>query len=235
MSICAPRGRYVAAAAALVLLGSLVTGCSSDDRGTPGPVPSSAASRAPLPSRAQARAALLTIADVGSAFRVRTRKEATSNVGCLNVITRVRDAAPVAVKRDFEGNNVQGLPVVGNQVWAYRTADDASAALRTLSDELGGCGKVDGSAGKGTSVRLQVVTDQVRSGLTADEQLNVRAVGALVSAGLDRPYGIWFSVVRVANRLAVVGVVDLSLTLNYNLPGYARRAAENLAGLTVAG
>lgn len=156
--------------------------------------------------------AMLQVEDVGAGFAP-GENEALSYLaqapGCLRAVRAIVESsgASIRVERTFTGPVTEPPAAVSSQVSSYPDRAMAEAALATFRDTTRGCTKV-GTAQTTRGFRLAVRSEDRRAP-GFDEQVRVSAVGALRGAR-GYPIGLWMSVTRVENHLAIVRSVSVS-------------------------
>jgi hypothetical protein len=99
----------------------------------------------------------------------------------------------------------QSFPVVLSTVAAFSTDKEAEVALPALRDKLADCTRVDEADDDGGRFVLRVTHDDAQRAGKVDDQVNVFATGTMRVAGGELPISFGFSVVRVANNVALTG------------------------------
>lgn len=169
-------------------------------------------SMAPL-EQASAVGALLTAEDVGAGYtpgNAEAESYAAQAPGCLAAVRALIQGADaeVRVQHTYAGPVTEPASVVSSQVSSYETSLGAQAALATFRDATAGCTSVRPAKGKG-GLDVRVAAELI-SAPEYDEQIRVRATGSSVTAKKQGfPIGIWISVVRHENNLAIIRLIEV--------------------------
>jgi hypothetical protein len=226
--------RLATASVAVLALGAALVGCGSSSGGDS----KDSSSKSLKLSKADATAALLTQENLGTAFKPDTSADnTTASPGCLTAVDAITDKndAPIHVKTDFQTDDEDSFPLVGNQVASYDSVADAKAAVTKLRDALASCTSVDDSAGKDPSsdviTKLTVGTSAEKASAKDDDELNIKAVGQISGSGGNYPIGLYLAVVRIKNNLSITSVGALSKDAPAGAENYVVIAQGRLAAV----
>lgn len=160
----------------------------------------------------QASAALLSEENLGDSYVVAAtddEEDEDSDMGCLSAFEDIETVeAPVKEEREFEADNEFGLPAVSSGVSSFDSVPDASERFETALDALEDCTNVD-VTDDGTTIALEVSVDSEKSASQAQEQFNLVATGSISAEGLDFPFGLWASAVRIDNHVTFTAYTDV--------------------------
>ncbi|HWU24109.1 MAG TPA: hypothetical protein VN088_21415 [Nocardioides sp.] len=219
--------------AALAVSSALaLAGCGSSTPGgaerPAGPATSAATSPAPsapsapsasILTRAQAANAVISLADLGSGFKVdHDNGGGASDLGCLDDIDKLLkqegvDDDPGASDSEHDAQYKAatgiGMPFVLSTVDSERSTSQIHLGFALIEKALRTCRHVDTTDDSGAHLQLAITTDRTVS-KGADDQLNLSANGQMSLPGpngqtLTVPFYLRVDFAQVGNNLAMVG------------------------------
>lgn len=153
--------------------------------------------------------------------------------GCLANLDDVDSAADseADAEAEFEVDDDFGLPALANSVASFKTDREVSDAMDAMRDAFSDCNHLEYTdPDDGTEIVLDFSTDDEKSTSDVDDQFNLEATGS-ISAGLEFPFGLWLSVVRVDNHTTLVMISDLSDEGGSLLDPYVQIAVDRLVAV----
>lgn len=132
---------------------------------------------------------------------------------------------------DFEADDELGLPALTNGVASFKSERDVTEAMEAIRDALEDCDNVDYTdPDDGTQIVLDFDSNDEKSSPDVDDQFNLTATGT-ISNGLEFPFGLWLSVVRVDNHTTSVLITDLSEDSESMLNPFTKMAVDRLVAV----
>ncbi|GAB4010285.1 hypothetical protein [Nocardioides ultimimeridianus] len=192
-----------------------------------GPATSAATSSAPattpgpssILTKAQAANAVISLADLGSGFKVdHDKSDGSSDLGCLDDIDKLLkqegagdDHSTAATEREaqYKAATQISMPFVLSSVDSERSTTQIQLGFSQIERALRTCRRVDTTDDSGAHLQLAVTTDRsVSNG--ADDQLNLSATGRMSLPGpngqtITVPFYLRVDFAQVGNNLAMVG------------------------------
>jgi hypothetical protein len=198
-----PITRIAALVALGLVLGLALAGCGSAAKSAP---------KATKLSSTKATSALLSLADVGGTFKVDDAADHTTpSPGCLVAIDAItyKIDAPTTEDVDYESTSAQSFPVIYNQVSSFGTVAVAKKRLDTFRAAMHTCTSV-AETSSGVFTKLTVTTNNEKASAKDDDEVNVKAVGAISQGSQETPLGVFLAVVREGNNLAILEIGDVT-------------------------
>lgn len=211
------------ATGAILLTLAACTGESPEPGGTPSPTAAPTVSESsptipPLDATHLGRA-LLVRAHLGKTFTRKPVAEAQFHTvfddpdrrfGCLRALDQVSFGVPDgrAAAVTFDARNSARTPHVVHAVGSADSVAAATAGFQQVAALLQSCTRVR-TRREGVRVDAPVRSNRQQVLPVVDQQLNVRAVGTLRILRSRFPLGVWASVVRIGDLVALVSVLDL--------------------------
>ena len=235
-----PRSRLLAATVAAALTLGLGA-CTGSDPKKPSSAPSQSQTPEPL-SQDELQAALLEPGTLGGRFTTTlvpntefhtVFDDPSLDLGCLRALDELTYDVPVSrsVGFTFEAKNDAKSPSLVNLVGS---ADEAVAVHEAITQAVGllrRCRRLQ-TAVRGMKVTASVTFNRKPSTARVDEQLNMQVVGSMRILRSRFPIGMWVSVLRIDQQVAIVSLLDLDKDNAKAQQQLARLSARRVQALT---
>jgi hypothetical protein len=177
---------------------------------------------------------MLSLDNVGSTFTVDdTADHSTPSPGCLTAIDDITDKidAPTTEDVDYQSTSESSFPLISSQVASYGTVAAAKKKVDAFRTAIHTCTSVAETDDSGVFTKLTVTTNDEKASAKDDDEVNVKAVGAISQDSQQTPLGVYFAVIREANSLAIVEIGDLTQDAPANGEALVTLARARLAAV----
>ncbi|WP_148046189.1 hypothetical protein [Nocardioides marmoriginsengisoli] len=186
-------------------------------------------------SRADLKSSLISLDDVGSAFKVDESDDdddSDQELGCLDGLDELGGDSNDPERDEeisFEAKAEPELPGVFNTVGAFKSDADAAKVLTDLGKAVSSCKSVDVTDEDGARIQLAVSSDTRETDADATGQMNLEAAGSITVQTLTIPFSLRFSAIQLGNHVTVVGFVTMAEEVGPEADALAQRAFDRLS------